>query len=131
MTQPSAPEEDDRPSVLLALLYDILAVLVFALVGRLSHKEGLSLGGTVVTVGPFMIGLIVAWFMGLRKLRNPRSLQFAVLIWGGTLFIGMGLRALFGGGTPVSFVIVAAIALAVLLFGWRLIGAALAGRATR
>jgi hypothetical protein len=40
-------------------------------------------------------------------------------VWAGTLVGGMLLRALSGGGVQVSFVMVAAVALAVLLLGWR------------
>lgn len=122
VTHPDASTQEP-PSVLLALLYDVLAVLAFAVVGRLAHGESLSPGGLVTTGGPFLVGLLVGWFLGLRKLRNARSLQFAILIWGATLFVGMGVRSFTGGGTAMSFVIVAGVVLAALLTGWRLLGA--------
>jgi hypothetical protein len=40
-------------------------------------------------------------------------------VWVGTLVGGMLLRAMTGGGVQVSFVLVAAVVLAVLLLGWR------------
>lgn len=119
----SDSQRTEPPSVLIALLFDVLAVLIFALAGRVSHDEAITVGGMVSTAGPFLVGLLVGWFLGLFKLREARSLQFAILIWGATLFVGMGVRAFTGGGTPASFVVVAAVVLAVLLVGWRLIEA--------
>lgn len=42
-----------------------------------------------------------------------------VVVWVSTLVIGMILRVVSGQGIAVSFVIVAAIVLAVFLVGWR------------
>ncbi len=109
--------------MLLALLWDVLLVVAFALVGRRAHSESAALFGVITTAWPFVVGLFVGWFFGLRRLRNPRALQFGLLVWGTTLFVGMGLRGVTGAGTALSFVIVAAVVLAALLLGWRLLSA--------
>ena len=40
---------------------DLLAVLVFVLIGRSVHSHGLSLGGIASTAWPFLCGLAVGW----------------------------------------------------------------------
>ncbi len=102
------------------LVADLVAVLVFVLLGRRSHDEGAALAGTVATAWPFAAGAAVGEAAVVVLRRPPASLQAGVLVLAGAVGVGMPLRRLAGGGTPLSFVAVATIALAVLLLGWRL-----------
>ena len=45
-----------RPAALVA---DLLAVVVFVLLGRRSHDEGSAVAGTVATAWPFVTGVLV------------------------------------------------------------------------
>lgn len=106
---------------------DLVAVGAFAAIGRSSHQEALELTGIVTTAGPFWLGAAAGWAvcqLGLKK----TLLGEGLVVWGSTLVLGHLIRALFGPGTAVSFVIVSAIALAVLLLGWRGIYALLTRR---
>jgi hypothetical protein len=106
--------------VWLASVADGAAILLFAGVGRLSHAEGVTPLGVLEVAWPFLAGGAIGTLAG-RIWRRPGSLPSGAYVWAGTLVGGMPLRALTGGGVQVSFVIVAAVVLAVLLLGWRLL----------
>ncbi|MGZ4612133.1 MAG: DUF3054 domain-containing protein [Kineosporiaceae bacterium] len=109
---------------------DLLAVLVFVLLGRRSHDEGSALAGTVATAWPFVTGAAVGELAVVAARRPPESLTAGVVVTGGAVGVGMSLRRLAGGGTPVSFVVVATTFLALFLLGWRLGARLLARRRT-
>jgi len=101
----------------LAFVVDAVLIVVFAAAGRRNHDEALM--GVFTTAWPFLVGLIAGWVMGNVRGGDPFDWRFGGLLWGTTLFIGMGLRGITGQGTAVSFVVVAAGILALLLIGWR------------
>ncbi len=114
-----------------ALLADVAAVLAFVLLGRRSHEEGSLVAGTVATALPFAAGA-AAGELAVVVLRRPAaSLGAGAVVLAGTLGLGMPLRRLAGGGTPVSFVVVATVFLALFLLGWRMLARVAAGRASR
>ena len=101
-----------------ALAADLVAVLVFTAIGRASHAEGISLSGLAQTAWPFLVGCLAG--SGVSALRRqPRSLASGLLVWFGTVLLGLLLRAATGGGVVLSFVVVTAVVLAVFLLGWR------------
>jgi hypothetical protein len=102
----------------MASVADGAAILLFAAVGRLSHAEGVTPLGVLEVAWPFLAGGAIGTLAG-RTWQRPTSLRSGAAAWAGTLVCGMLLRALTGGGVQVSFVIVAAIVLAVLQLGWR------------
>jgi hypothetical protein len=105
-----------------AALIDVVLVLVFAAVGRGSHGENV-LGGLAGTAWPFLLGLLGGWAAGRLVARGAfdagRVVPAGLLIWAGTLVIGMLARAVSGQGTAPGFIVVAALVLAVFLIGWR------------
>lgn len=105
-------------TVALAAAADLVAVLVFATVGRRSHAEGLTAFGVLDTAAPFLLGLLAGWLAG-RVWRAPTGLRLGVAAWAGTVIIGLAVRAAFTHRLPVSFVLVATLSLAVFLLGWR------------
>jgi hypothetical protein len=108
-----------RPStVTLAAGVDVLAVLVFAAVGRSSHAEVVGPWGVLTTAVPFLLGLFVGWLVG-RAWRAPLQLPVGVAVWVGAVVIGLGVRAAFTHRLPLTFVLVAAASLALFLLGWR------------
>lgn len=115
----------------MAFAADIACLVLFAVVGRQSHRESLDSAGVLVTLWPFLAGLVVAWSIG-RLWRAPMRLAPAgVGAWAGALTLGMLLRAVSGQGVEVAFVLVAAVVLAVLLLGWRAVAALLGRRGTQ
>ncbi len=118
----------------------MIAILVFVVIGRFNHDDGLTPGGIFTTFWPFAVGAALGWAIGylashLRSgdLAEPdfrpfRLLPEGVVIWLSTLIIGMIMRDQFGQGVAVSFIIVAAIVLGLFLIGWRSVGKAVARR---
>lgn len=109
-----------------ALLLDVALVVVFAVIGRSSHAEGLDAAGVWTTAWPFLAGLGVGW-LAATAWRHPLAVwPTGVLVWAATLVIGMLLRLASGQGVQPAFVIVAAVTLAVMLIGWRAVAALIA-----
>ncbi|WP_062518703.1 DUF3054 domain-containing protein [Demequina silvatica] len=120
-----------RQAALGAAALDLGAIVVFAAVGRASHDEGI-LGengwGLLETVSPFATGAAIGWLIA-RAWRRPCDWKrTGVTVWASTLVGGMALRAVYGQGVQVSFVIVAATVLAAFLIGWRVVSGAIAKR---
>jgi hypothetical protein len=107
----------------LAAFVDTAVIVAFVAIGRRNHDEGSAVSGIVSTAAPFLFGLIVAWILvrinGKPVWQVPTAARAGLAIWAFTLVDGMLLRRfVFKDGTAVSFMIVAAIFLALLL-GWR------------
>jgi hypothetical protein len=119
-----------RP-VLRAAVFDAAAIVLFVAVGRNNHDEGGNpVAETLKVAAPFLIALAVGWVVA-RAWQRPDSLRTGLVIWPITVALGMVLRHwVFDRGTATSFIVVATIATAVLLLGWRLV-ALLVGRRIR
>src|ERR1700759_4165796 len=117
---------DDPPTgrrVVGALLADIVCVLVFCAIGRRSHAEGLTVAGVAQTAWPFLTGAGVGWLL-IRGWRKPDTVvPTGVAVWVCTVVVGMLLRKASSAGVQTSFVVVASVATAVLLLGWRAVAA--------
>ena len=110
-----------RPAtVTLAASADVLAVLVFSAVGRSSHADGVDAVGVLTTAVPFLLGLPIGWLVG-RAWRAPLRLPVGVTVWVAVVVVGLGIRTAFTHRLPLTFVVVAAVSLAVFLLGWRAI----------
>lgn len=103
---------------LLALAADVVAVVVFAAVGRVSHGEPDSAFGLLVTASPFLVGLGAGWATPWVR-AQPTSLRAGGVVLTGAVVLGLALRTAFTGRLPVNFAIVTVIALGLLLLGWR------------
>ena len=100
------------------MLVDLLLVTVFAILGRASHAEVLTLEGIAGTAVPFLIagllGTALAWLVGRWNWLVSGLVVSAITVVGGLL-----LRLAFGGTAALPFVIVAALVLTTMLLGWR------------
>jgi hypothetical protein len=106
----------------LPLIVDLLLVVVFAVIGRMSHAEGLSLAGIVTTGWPFVLGLLLAWVLvTLFRWKPWRPFPAGVFVWIVTVGGGMLLRLLIGDTAEVAFIIVASIVLGAFLLLPRLL----------
>jgi MFS family permease len=104
-------------------LVDVLAVLVFAAIGRRAHDENAqgaayALGQIVGIATPFLLGAVIGAVMA-RSWRDPLSWRSGIAVWLGAVIVGLALRAVLFDRLPLSFVIVATVSLAVLVLGWR------------
>ncbi|GAA3553365.1 DUF3054 domain-containing protein [Microlunatus spumicola] len=107
-------------------LVDLVLVLVFAGIGRVSHGEDLGLTGMARTAGPFLAGWLVGWVLVAlvpATRSRPRGLAAGALVWVAVVAIGMLLRVATGQGVETSFVVVTVIVVGVFLLGWRGIAA--------
>jgi hypothetical protein len=117
-------------SARLAVVLDVACVLVFVIIGRASHGEGLT--GVASTAWPFLAGLAGGWLAtaGLAgRAWRPFGLWPAgVGAWLGTVALGMLFRVVSGQGIAPAFIGVALAFLGLFLLGWRLLGRLLPGR---
>lgn len=102
----------------LALAADVVAVVVFAAVGRASHAQGGDLLGLLGTVAPFAVGLAAAWAVPAVR-AHPAGFRAGAVVLLGTATLGLVLRAAFTGSLPVAFATVTVLSLGVLMLGWR------------
>ncbi|TQJ61174.1 DUF3054 family protein [Arthrobacter sp. SLBN-83] len=112
--------------VLAAAAADIVLILAFAAIGRDAHHREEPVLGVLLTAWPFLAGAALGW-IAARAWRTPLSvLRAGVPAWLGSVVAGMLLRALTGQTVVLPFIIVATIALAVFLLGYRLLVAGVA-----
>lgn len=114
---------------ILPAVIDLVLVVIFAVVGRASHAEGLSIPGIAHTAWPFLAACLLGWIVvGLLDDHGygPRA---ALVIWLVTVLGGLGLRILAGDTAEVAFVLVATLVLFSSFFGWRLVARLVRGRA--
>lgn len=105
-----------------AVIVDAVLVLVFAVIGRASHDEDPL--GFLLTAWPFLVALVVGHALAAlvpARPRRPWSLGWGVIVWVVTVAGGMLLRIATRDTAETPFIIVAALVLAALLLGWRLI----------
>jgi len=120
----AARTSDGRPRVsrvgpVPAALLDVAWVLVFVVLGRTSHTEGLTPAGIARTAWPFLGGLAVGWIVG-RAWRSPAALvPTGVVVWPVCVAVAMVLRLASGQGVVVAFVLVALAFVGLGLLGWR------------
>jgi hypothetical protein len=112
----------------LAFIADLVAVLVFAAVGRASHAESGDLLGLLGTLAPFAVGLVAAWATPAVR-AHPAGLRAGIVVLAGTAALGLALRFAFTERLPLSFALVTVVSLAVLLIGWRTLSLVVARRA--
>lgn len=123
--RPTPARGDERlaspgPRTALAAVLDIGVVSAFALAGRRSHDEALTLDGWWQTAWPFLAGLAIGWVLVASTSGTyPTRLWHGLSVWPSTVLAGMALRDWTGQGTAWPFVVVATLVLAAGLIGWR------------
>jgi|HigsolmetaAR201D_1030396.scaffolds.fasta_scaffold09107_4 hypothetical protein len=106
----------------LAVAADVMAVLLFVVLGRSSHDEATTLGGVLEVAAPFVIGVAAGWALTPEARSRPFRWQTGVGVWLATVVIGALLRwSVWDRSTALSFVLVAGAFLALFLVGWRLV----------
>lgn len=107
-----------RPKSLFVLptaLIDVLAVVVFVVVGQRNHDGSSDVYGVINLAAPFLIALGTSWAI-LRTWRGPFNRASFVATWAITVVGGLFLRrVIFDRGIALAFIIVAVISLGLLL----------------
>jgi carbon starvation protein CstA len=118
-----------RRQTVLSALADLTAVVLFVVLGRTSHDEGTWLGGVGATAAPFLVGTVVGWLVLALLHRRPQTVRSGAVVLAATVVVGVVVRQLVTGrATPVSFVVVATVFLALFLLGWRAVSARVGAR---
>lgn len=110
---------------------DVFLVLIFALSGRSSHQESMSVIGVLQTAAPFLLALAVLTLLSRPWVNHSRIWPTGILVWIGTVALGLALRVLFGATAAVPFIIVATLVLGVFLVGRRVVTMLIARRGVR
>ncbi|GAA4156720.1 DUF3054 domain-containing protein [Gryllotalpicola daejeonensis] len=127
----SAPVVDQSRWVFLSIVLDVVLVVLFTVIGRVSHGEDLGFAGVVKTAWPFLVGTLLAWLVTAAWRRPLALVRTGIPVWVLTVVVGMVLRLVSAQGVEVSFIIVASIVLGVFLLGWRAIVNPIARRGAR
>ncbi|MFM8848379.1 MAG: DUF3054 domain-containing protein [Actinomycetota bacterium] len=100
---------------------DVIGVIVFVVIGRRNHDEGVAAAGVIETAAPFLIALAVGT-VAARAWAEPSAARTGVVVWVVTVALGMVLRRfVFDDGTATAFIIVATGVNGAVLNGWRAI----------
>lgn len=125
-----APARTAPQTLVRSILLDLVVLLAFAAVGRRSHDEGNPVLGAFETAWPFLVGAVIGYVVlaiGVR--RAVDSVLGGVVIWVGTVVVGMLVRQATDQGTAFSFIVVATCFTGFFLLGWRVLFGWLARRA--
>lgn len=102
------------------MVLDVVAIMLFAALGRRSHDEGSGVLDVLETAAPFLVALAVGWVVVLVTRLPPTSIVAGFVLWAVTVVGGLVLRrTVWDRGTQPSFIIVAALVLGLLLVAWR------------
>lgn len=97
------------------LLFDVLAVALFAFLARLAHG-GLDPLAILNTFWPFALGTLLAWLL----FRPDSSIAKGVPVWLCTVVVGLSIWSIRHHAAPhISFLIVASVMSGLLILGWR------------
>ena len=111
-----------------AAVFDLVSVILFVLVGRVSHGEAVDAGGVLSTAWPFLVGLAIGWIASVAWRRPYGVVQPGLIVWASTVVLGVLLRFVTGVGAETSFIVVTAVVLGALLVGWRAVATLLSRR---
>jgi len=107
---------------------DLIAFLLFAIIGLTNHKEAVSLSSVAVTAAPFIIAwFVISPFLGAfgrqgsaATTRPVPLLQRTAVAWIVAWAVALLLRRfVFRDDILPAFIVVALLVNAVLLLGWR------------
>ena len=109
-------------------MIDVVAVVVFVVIGQRNHDGSSDVYGIINLAAPFLIALLTSWVV-LRTWREPFNRASFVATWVITVAGGLFLRrVVFDRGIATAFIIVAVITLGLLLGLGRLLSRKLSAK---
>ena len=115
-------------SAIIAGVFDVVAVVVFVVIGQRNHDGSSDVYGIINLAAPFLIALLTSWVV-LRTWRGPFNRASFVATWVITVAGGLFLRrVVFDRGIATAFIIVAVITLGLLLGLGRLLSRKLSAK---
>ena len=115
-------------SAIIAGVIDVVAVVVFVVIGQRNHDGSSDVYGIINLAAPFLIALLTSWVI-LRTWRGPFNRASFVATWVITVAGGLFLRrVVFDRGIATAFIIVAVITLGLLLGLGRLLSRKLSAK---
>lgn len=110
------------------IMCDFVIIGIFALLARIAHQSEsmpLNFVGWLSTAWPFWLGMLIGAL--LIKHKTGQSLREGLSIWIATVLIGLSMWSIDHYRFPHwSFILVASIMSAILIFGWRFIAQVIA-----
>ncbi|MGO2052339.1 DUF3054 domain-containing protein [Arthrobacter sp. MYb229] len=100
---------------------DLVLIVLFALLGRREHEHALSISGILMTALPFLIAYLIMTLISRPWVTINRLWPTGVLVWLGTVALGLALRVAMNSTAALPFIIVTVLALGLFLMGRRLV----------
>ena len=118
-------------SAIIAGVIDVVAVVVFVVIGQRNHDGSSDVYGIINLAAPFLIALLTSWVV-LRTWREPFNRASFVATWVITVAGGLFLRrVVFDRGIATAFIIVTVITLGLLLGLGRLLSQKLSAKTSQ
>ena len=118
-------------SAIIAGVIDVVAVVVFVVIGQRNHDGSSDVYGIINLAAPFLIALLTSWVV-LRTWRGPFNRASFVATWVITVAGGLFLRrVVFDRGIATAFIIVTVITLGLLLGLGRLLSQKLSAKTSQ
>ncbi len=118
-------------SAIIAGVIDVVAVVVFVVIGQRNHDGSSDVYGIINLAAPFLIALLTSWVV-LRTWRGPFNRASFVATWVITVAGGLFLRrVVFDRGIATAFIIVTVITLGLLLGLGRLLSRKLSAKTSQ
>jgi hypothetical protein len=118
-------------SAIIAGVVDVVAVVVFVVIGQRNHDGSSDVYGIINLAAPFLIALLTSWVV-LRTWRGPFNRASIVATWVITVAGGLFLRrVVFDRGNATAFIIVTVITLGLLLGLGRLLSRKLSAKTSQ
>ena len=118
-------------SAIIAGVIDVVAVVVFVVIGQRNHDGSSDVYGIINLAAPFLIALLTSWVV-LRTWHGPFNRASFVATWVITVAGGLFLRrVVFDRGIATAFIIVAVITLGLLLGLGRLLSRKLSAKTSQ
>jgi hypothetical protein len=118
-------------SAIIAGVIDVVAVVVFVVIGQRNHDGSSDVYGIINLAAPFLIALLTSWVV-LRTWRGPFNRASFVATWVITVAGGLFLRrVVFDRGIATAFIIVTVITLGLLLGLGRLLSRKLTAKTSQ
>lgn len=121
----SASHRSGNTSRVVPFILDIIAIALFGLAARYAHQSPdmpFNFMGWLSTTWPFWIGVLLAWAVLRKGVATGFEFRVGTLVWIFAVVTGLIIWAIRNMAVPHwSFMIVATVMGALMIFGWRLI----------